>query len=132
MSRSSDLRRRAGRIYRRATGAEAATLRAEVSELAGEVSALSAQLQQLQPDPPEQVDVAILSDFRLPGGTTASIAEEVRAQSAAGLQTALIHAQSQATKTAVGFSPHIQKVLGLERAHVVSARARLHTGLLVI
>ncbi|MBB3667243.1 glycosyltransferase [Garicola koreensis] len=132
MSRISDLRRRAGRIYRRATGSDVDALHAELSELAGEVSALSAKVQQLDPDPLEQTDVAILSDLRLPGGTTASIAEEVRAQSAAGMSSALIHAQSQTTKTMVGFSSHIQKVMTLDDVHIVSARARLHTSLLVI
>lgn len=132
MSRISDLRRRAGRICRRATGSDVEALHTELSELAGEVSALSAKVQQLDPDPLEQADVAILSDLRLPGGTTASIAEEVRAQSAAGMSTALIHAQSQTTKTMVGFSSHIQKVMTLDDVHIVSARARLHTSLLVI
>lgn len=132
MSRYQDLRRRVGQTYRRASGQDAATLRAEMTELAGEVSALSAKVQQLEPEPVQDVDVAILSDFRLPGGTTASIAEEVRAQSAAGLRTGLIHAQSEATKTAVGFSAHMQSVLHLEGVHVVSARARVHARLLVI
>lgn len=132
MSRYHDLRRRVGRVYRRATGDDVATLRAELTELAGEVSSLTAKLGQLDPDPVRAVDVAIISDFRLPGGTTASIAEEVRAQSAAGLSTALIHGQSEATKTAVGFSRHIQNVLDLDGVHVVSARAALHAKLLVI
>src|SRR5699024_5237893 len=44
----------------------------------------------------------------------------------------LIHAQSQTTKTMVGFSSHIQKVMTLDDVHIVSARARLHTSLLVI
>lgn len=132
MSRYHDLRRRAGRVYRRATGDDVATLQAQLTELAGEVSSLTAKLGQLDPDPVAEADVAIISDFRLPGGTTASIAEEVRAQSAAGLSTALIHAQSDATKTAVGFSRHIQNVLGLDGVQVVSARAGLHARLLVI
>ncbi|SNY14252.1 glycosyltransferase [Paractinoplanes atraurantiacus] len=39
-------------------------------------------------------DVAILSDLRCPGGTSASIVAEVRAQAAAGLRTVLIHLPS--------------------------------------
>ena len=132
MSRKSDLRRRAGRLYRRATGDDVQTLRTELTELAGEVSALSAKIQQLDPGRLKQADVAIVSDFRLPGGTTASIAEEVRAQSAAGVSTALIHAQSETTKTTVGFSSHIQQVMPLDGVHIVSARATLHTRVLVI
>lgn len=132
MSRIDELRRRAGRAYRRATGEALQTLQDQVSELAGEVSTLAATLEQYDDEQAAQVDVAILSDFRLPGGTTASIAEEVRAQSAAGLSTGLIHAQSQATKTAAGFSRHIGSVLQLDGVHVVSPRAELHAKLLVI
>ncbi|MFG1988796.1 glycosyltransferase [Actinoplanes sp. NPDC048988] len=39
-------------------------------------------------------DVAILSDLRCPGGNSASIVAEVRAQAAAGLRTVLIHVPS--------------------------------------
>jgi glycosyltransferase involved in cell wall biosynthesis len=39
-------------------------------------------------------DVAILSDLRYPGGNSASIVAEVRAQAAAGLSTVLIHVPS--------------------------------------
>src|SRR5512142_1866716 len=39
-------------------------------------------------------DVAILSDLRYPGGNSASIVAEVRAQAAAGLTTVLIHVPS--------------------------------------
>ncbi len=39
-------------------------------------------------------DVAILSDLRYPGGNSASIVAEVRAQAAAGLSTVLVHVPS--------------------------------------
>ena len=39
-------------------------------------------------------DVAILSDFRYPGGTSASIAAEVHAQAEAALSTVLVHVPS--------------------------------------
>lgn len=38
-----------------------------------------------------EFDVAFVSDFRLPGGSTASIAEEIRAHAHAGYSTCLIH-----------------------------------------
>ncbi|NLS10055.1 glycosyltransferase [Nesterenkonia sp. MY13] len=132
MSRFTDLRRRLGRISRSATEEELAAVQKTVAELAGEVSILSAKLDVLGSDQPREVDIALVSDFRLPGGTTASIAEEVRAQSAAGLTTALIHAQSEATKTSTGFSKHIQAVMDLPGVHVVSPRAALHAELLVV
>jgi glycosyltransferase involved in cell wall biosynthesis len=52
-------------------------------------------------------DVAILCDFRYPGGTSTSIAEEVRAQAAAGLSTVLVHVPSPHQPTARPFSPRI-------------------------
>lgn len=39
----------------------------------------------------EHFDVVLLSNFSLPGGTTASNVQEIRAQKQAGLRTALIH-----------------------------------------
>lgn len=132
MNRTTDLRRTLGRLRRRVTGAEREALHTQVAELSGEVSTLAAQLQRAGQEPVRRVDVAILSDFRLRGGTTASIAEEVRAQSAAGLSTALIHAQSAVTTTVTGFSRHIQSVMGLPGVHIVSPRAELDAALLVI
>lgn len=132
MNRTTNLRRALGRLRRRVSGAEQSALLTQVAELAGEVSTLAARLDQAGQTPPEHVDVVIISDFRLPGGTTASIAEEVRAQSAAGIRTALIHTQSAVTSTAAGFSRHIRRVLGLSGVTIVSPRATLHARLLVI
>ncbi|GAA3180604.1 hypothetical protein [Actinocorallia glomerata] len=78
------------------------------------------------------VDVAILSDFRLPGGTTSSIAEEVRAQSEAGISTALIHAAGSITNYPNPWSTHIQRILDLPGVRIASARARLHARVLII
>jgi glycosyltransferase involved in cell wall biosynthesis len=132
MTRSTPLRRQLGRIRQRVTGADLEALRTQVAELSGELSTVSAQLIQAGTTEVPEVDVAIISDFRLPGGTTASIAEEARAQSAAGLSTALVHTQSAVTTTATGFSRHILGVLGLPGVHVVSSRAALHARLVIV
>ena len=79
-----------------------------------------------------EVDVAILSDFRLPGGTTASIAEEVRAQSAAGISTALVHIAGSVTNYALGWSQHIRRVVGLPHVQLATAQSRLHAKVLII
>jgi UDP:flavonoid glycosyltransferase YjiC (YdhE family) len=55
--------------------------------------------------------VAILSDFRYPGGTSASVAEEIRAQAAAGLSTALVQVASPYLKSARRFSPRIEECI---------------------
>ncbi|GAB3194112.1 glycosyltransferase [Nesterenkonia suensis] len=78
------------------------------------------------------VDVAILSDFRLPGGTTSSIAEEVRAQSEVGISTALIHAAGSITNYPNPWSAHIQRILDLPGVRIASPRAQLHAKVLVI
>ncbi len=52
-------------------------------------------------------DVAILCDFRYPGGTSTSIAEEVRAQAAAGLRTVLVHVPSPHQPKPRAFAPRI-------------------------
>jgi glycosyltransferase involved in cell wall biosynthesis len=52
-------------------------------------------------------DVAILSDLRYPGGNSASIVAEVRAQAAAGLSTVLIHVPSPHLRHARPFQSRI-------------------------
>jgi glycosyltransferase involved in cell wall biosynthesis len=56
-------------------------------------------------------DVAILSDFRYPGGTSASIAAEVYAQAEAALSTVLVHVPSPHQPRALPFSPRISDLI---------------------
>ncbi len=56
-------------------------------------------------------DVAILSDLRYPGGNSASIVAEVRAQAAAGLSTVLIHVPSPHLRHARPFQSRIRECL---------------------
>jgi hypothetical protein len=56
-------------------------------------------------------DVAILSDFRYPGGTSASIAAEVHAHAEAALSTVLVHVPSPHQPRALPFSPRISDLL---------------------
>ncbi|BAL92264.1 putative glycosyltransferase [Actinoplanes missouriensis 431] len=63
-------------------------------------------------------DVAILSDFRYPGGTSASIAAEVRAQAEAGLSTVLIQVRSPHLKRDRPFNPLIVELLRDGSAHL--------------
>src|SRR5688572_623053 len=43
------------------------------------------------PDASDHFDILIASDLRFPGGTSASIVEEVKAQATAGYRTGLLH-----------------------------------------
>ncbi|HEX5205181.1 MAG TPA: glycosyltransferase [Actinoplanes sp.] len=61
--------------------------------------------------PATTYDVAILSDFRYPGGTSASIAAEVHAQAEAALSTVLVHVPSPHQPKALPFSPRISDLL---------------------
>lgn len=55
-----------------------------------------------------EYDVVMVSDLRLTGGTTASMAEEIRAQAAAGYRTALVHVNSTLTSGVRGISAHLR------------------------
>lgn len=55
--------------------------------------------------------MAILSDFRYPGGTSASIAEEIEAQHAAGLSTVLVHVPASHLRTVSAFHPRIASAI---------------------
>ncbi|WP_120005964.1 glycosyltransferase [Nesterenkonia muleiensis] len=132
MGKSYGLRRRLGRIRQRVTGDDLDMLRNRVAELSGEVSTLAAQLRQSGWQPPAAAEVGLLSDFRLRGGTTASIAQEAQVQSAAGISTALIHVQSGVTNSIMGFSDHIRSALEFPGVCAVSPRSETHVRLLII
>jgi UDP:flavonoid glycosyltransferase YjiC (YdhE family)/glycosyltransferase involved in cell wall biosynthesis len=55
--------------------------------------------------------VAILTDFRYPGGTSASVAEEIRAQNAAGLSTVLVQVPSPHLRSVRRFNQRIVDLL---------------------
>ncbi|NUR95557.1 MAG: glycosyltransferase family 4 protein, partial [Kribbellaceae bacterium] len=76
-------------------------------------------------------DVAILSDFRYPGGTSASIAEEVRAQAAAGLTTILLQTPSPFL-TNRGFNPRIVDCLRAGHADLAVKGQRVAARVLTI
>lgn len=85
-----------------------------------------------QPGPDYDVDIAIISDFRLPGGTTSSIAEEVQAQSDAGLRTALIHVASSVTNYALPWSRHIRRIVGLPHVALRTPGSRVRAKLIIV
>ncbi|MFI1989370.1 glycosyltransferase [Actinoplanes sp. NPDC020271] len=77
-------------------------------------------------------DVAILSDFRYPGGNSAAIAAEVRAQAEAGLRTVLVHVPSPHNRDGLPFSPRIAELLRDGLAELATPDATTHARLLVI
>ncbi len=77
-------------------------------------------------------DVAILSDFRYPGGTSASIADEVRAQAQAGLRTVLVHVPSPHQPRTLPFSPRITELLRDSLATLAQPREPVAARLLLM
>lgn len=78
------------------------------------------------------VDVIHVSDFRLPGGTSHSVAEEVRAQAAAGVPSYLLHAPSSLVGKATPWSASIRDLLDLPNVHMLSPRAEIHARLVIV
>ena len=60
------------------------------------------------------VDVIMATDCRFPGGSTASVVEEIEAQHRAGYRTALMHLPSPVQRSRRPFAPRIK----IGRAHV--------------
>jgi UDP:flavonoid glycosyltransferase YjiC (YdhE family)/glycosyltransferase involved in cell wall biosynthesis len=77
-------------------------------------------------------DVAILSDFRYPGGTSASIAAEVRAQARAGLTTVLVHVRSPHLKKDRPFHPLITGLIRDGAAYLAADGEEVAAKLLVV
>ncbi|GAA2671622.1 glycosyltransferase [Actinoplanes palleronii] len=77
-------------------------------------------------------DVAILSDFRYPGGNSAAIAAEVRAQAEAGLRTILVHVPSPHNRDGLPFSPRIADLIRDGLAELATPDAAVNARLLVV
>lgn len=72
------------------------------------------------------------SDFRLPGGTSHSISEEVRVQSEASIPTGLVHINSTIMRRALPWSKPMQEVANLPHVDVVTPIDVVHTEILII
>ena len=73
-------------------------------------------------------DVIMATDCRFPGGSTASVVEEIEAQYRAGYRTALLHLPSPVQRSRRPFAQRIQDVLAAGKAELIlphqSVRAR--------
>jgi len=77
-------------------------------------------------------DVITCSDLRYPGGTTASICEEIKAQAAVGYRSGLAHVASPRIRARLPFSPRVTACLQTGRAELVADAGPVHTRLLII
>jgi hypothetical protein len=56
-------------------------------------------------------DVLLISDFRFPGGTASAVAEEIRANAAAGYRTALVHLEAPNLTYPFPTNPKIKRLI---------------------
>ena len=64
-------------------------------------------------------DIVMVSDFRFPGGTSASLAEEIHAQAAAGYTTALVQVDGPLVANAAGFNRRIRHCVETQMADLI-------------
>lgn len=77
------------------------------------------------------VDVLMATDLRFPGGTTASISEEVQAQARAGYRTGLLHIPSPIQRPGVAFAPRVRALVESGAADLV-LEGPVHAKLLIV
>lgn len=77
-------------------------------------------------------DLLLASDLRLPGGTTASMAEEVRAQAAAGYRTGLLHVPSGLANRGLGVDPRLRRCVDEGLADLLLPGQAVSAGLAVL
>jgi glycosyltransferase involved in cell wall biosynthesis len=68
---------------------------------------------------PDVCDIALISDFRFPGGTSSAVAEEIKANAAAGYRTTLVHLEARNLTFPFALNPRIRALLdqGLATLH---------------
>ena len=70
-----------------------------------------------------QYDIVLLSDFRFPGGTSSAIAEEIKANAAAGYRTALVQIEAPNLTFPFPINPKIRTLIDDRRRRPDRARA---------
>lgn len=78
------------------------------------------------------VDVLTATDCRLPGGTSASIAEEIRAQARAGFRTGLLHLPSHLVAGERPFNDRLLRCLQRGEADLIVGESRVRTRALLL
>ncbi len=77
-------------------------------------------------------DVVLMSDFRLPGGSTGSNVQEITAQRDAGLTTGLVHHPVLRADQSRGVNPRILATVDNDRVRFVAPDERVTCDLLVV
>jgi glycosyltransferase involved in cell wall biosynthesis len=79
-----------------------------------------------------EYDVVLMSDLRYPGGSSASLAEEIKAQAAAGYTTALMHVPAAHMQSPRAFNRGIARCLHAGLADLVPADREVTTRVLIV
>lgn len=79
-----------------------------------------------------EYDVVMATDCRFPGGTTASVVEEIEAQYRAGYRTGLLHLPSPVQRSGGPFAQRIRRVLKDGKAELIAGSHTVRTPLLNI
>ncbi|MEU3016319.1 glycosyltransferase family 1 protein [Nocardiopsis sp. NPDC007018] len=77
-------------------------------------------------------DVVLMSDFRLPGGSTGSNLQEIAAQRGAGLTTGLVHHPVLRADQSRGVNPRVLAAVDNDRVRFVAPDERVTCDLLVV
>jgi UDP:flavonoid glycosyltransferase YjiC (YdhE family) len=77
-------------------------------------------------------DIVMVTDCRLPGGTSASVAEEITAQAAAGYRTGLLHVDSSLVRRERGFNPRLKHCLAEGMAELILGDEAIETQAVVL
>src|SRR5215212_11983577 len=81
--------------------------------------------------PTYDYDIAMLSDFRYPGGTSVSLAEEIKAQVSAGYTTVLVPAKAPHLARRRPFNPRLVEIIQGGLATLAPPDADLRVRLLI-
>ncbi|MDK7749822.1 glycosyltransferase [Brevibacterium sp. UMB10442] len=79
-----------------------------------------------------EFDVIMATDCRFPGGSTASMVEEIEAQYLAGYRTAIMHLPSTSQKSLRPFADRISKVLREGKAELIQPHQTVRARTLVV
>jgi UDP:flavonoid glycosyltransferase YjiC (YdhE family) len=79
-----------------------------------------------------QVDVLMLSDFRFPGGTSHSVAEEIAAQAQLGLSTGLVHLNGSLLTRVRPVNPRIREQVRCGKARLFLGDPLIKTKLVIL
>src|SRR6185312_13842194 len=78
------------------------------------------------------MDIIVLSDFRFPGGTGSTIAEEIKAATQEGYSVGLVHLEAANLRLPLPVNPRIRTLIDAGRCTLLPAEASVSARLAII